>query len=122
MIEISKVETFNWEGAIRGMRNPYKNTDKSDSEFDICSYPEYIKIIESFIEKQFYDKKEDDSFKWNFICRNIIKRSNKDYVEYAILGEKDLKLAQKLSNAGTPHNKFMRQIGICMDINAPLYW
>ena len=95
MIEIGKVETFNWEGAIRGMRNPYKNTDKSDSEFDICSYREYIRIIESFIEKQFYDKKEDDSFKRNFICRNIIKRSNKGLCRICYYWRKRLKTCTK---------------------------
>ena len=39
-----------------------------------------------------------------------------------IIGENDLKLAQKLILAGTEHAKFMRQIFISVDITAPLYW
>ena len=38
------------------------------------------------------------------------------------IGENDLKLAQKLIRAGSDHSKFMRQILVCMDITAPLYW
>lgn len=34
MIKIEKVEVFNWEGAIRGMRNPLNSWDKSDSIFE----------------------------------------------------------------------------------------
>jgi hypothetical protein len=31
VIKISKVQTFGWEAAVRGMRNPYDSWDKSDS-------------------------------------------------------------------------------------------
>ena len=33
MIEISNVEVFGWEAAIRGMRNPKNSWDKSDTEY-----------------------------------------------------------------------------------------
>ena len=39
-----------------------------------------------------------------------------------ILGENDLSLARKLAVAGSDHRKFLRQIIVSMDINAPLYW
>lgn len=39
-----------------------------------------------------------------------------------VIGEEDLKLAKRLIKSGTDHSKFMRQILICMDIIAPLYW
>ena len=39
-----------------------------------------------------------------------------------IIGDNDLRLAQKLIKAGTEHAKFMRQIFISVDITAPLYW
>jgi len=39
-----------------------------------------------------------------------------------VFGENDLDLARKLCKAGTDHRKFMRQILVCVDINAPLYW
>lgn len=38
------------------------------------------------------------------------------------LGEADLNLAKKLINSGSEHRKFLRQIFICVDITAPLYW
>lgn len=39
-----------------------------------------------------------------------------------IIGEKDLKLAQRMISAGTDESKFIRQIFVSMDITAPLYW
>ena len=39
-----------------------------------------------------------------------------------VAGEKDLTLARNLIAAGTDESKFMRQIGVSMDITAPLYW
>ena len=39
-----------------------------------------------------------------------------------IIGENDLRLAQKLICAGAEHAKFMRQIFVSVDITAPIYW
>lgn len=38
------------------------------------------------------------------------------------LGENDLSLMRKLSNAGTDHRKFMRMMPVYVRITAPLYW
>ena len=38
-----------------------------------------------------------------------------------VIGENDLELMKKLSNAGTDHGKFMRMINVTCDITAPLY-
>ena len=38
------------------------------------------------------------------------------------LGEADRKLAQRMIRAGTDESKFLRQIFVSMDINAPIYW
>jgi hypothetical protein len=38
------------------------------------------------------------------------------------IGKNDLALAQSLIRAGSEHRKFMRQIFVCVDITAPLYW
>ena len=38
------------------------------------------------------------------------------------IGENDMNLAQRLISAGPEHMKFMRQIFVCVDITAPLYW
>lgn len=42
------------------------------------------------------------------------------YIPY--IGPKDLNLAKKLVRAGTEHRKFLRQIMVTMDINAPVFW
>ena len=39
-----------------------------------------------------------------------------------VLGPNDLELATKLAKAGSPHNKFMRQIFVTMDVTASLAW
>ncbi len=39
-----------------------------------------------------------------------------------VLGENDLHLAMKLANAGSDERKFMRQIFVSMDIEAPFLW
>ena len=79
MIKIENIETFNFKGAFRGLRNPMNSWNKSDSYIDVLT--------------------------------------NK-----YIVGENDLKLAQRMIGAGTDESKFMRQIFISMDITAPLYW
>lgn len=84
MIKISNTKTFNFEGAIRGMRNPMNSWDNSDSEY---------------------------------IYENI-----RDSTGFFKIGEKDLVLAKKLINAGSDHRKFIRQMFISVDIEAPLYW
>lgn len=38
------------------------------------------------------------------------------------IGPNDLNLAQRMIKAGDSDSKFMRQILVCMDIDAPLYW
>ena len=86
MIEITNVKTFNFEGSIRGMRNPMNSWDKSDSGY-----------------------------------QQIIIDGHFDGVEF-IIGPNDLSLMKKLIKSGSDHRKFMRQIFVSMDINAPLYW
>jgi len=39
-----------------------------------------------------------------------------------LIGENDMRLAQRLIVAGGEHRKFMRQIQVWVDITAPLYW
>lgn len=39
MIKFEHTEVFNFEGAIRGMRNPLNSWDKSDTNFNLYGYP-----------------------------------------------------------------------------------
>lgn len=59
-------------------------------------------------------------------ARNPMNSWNKSDSYYEngnyILGENDLTLAAKLCKAGRDHRKFLRQIFVSVDINAPIYW
>lgn len=46
MIQISNTETYGWEAAIRGMRNPMNSWDKSDSYFG----PEYLEDEDTYVK------------------------------------------------------------------------
>ena len=54
--------------------------------------------------------------------RNPLESWNKGDTVNDIIGENDLKLAQKLILAGSEHRKFMRQIIVSVDITAPMFW
>ena len=41
-------------------------------------------------------------------------------IDNDVLGPNDIELAVKLANAGSPHNKFLRQIFVTMDVTASL--
>lgn len=96
MIKIENVDVVGWQHAIRGMRNPKNSWDKSDSfncnDFGCLSCPIF----------------EDGT-----VC---------DYQNKFYVGDNDLSLMQKLSNAGSDHGKFLRMIVVYADIVAPLYW
>ena len=93
MIKFENTEVFNFEGAIRGMRNPLNSWDKSDS-FNCQSYS------------------EDCDF-----CERNYSKCAKYYI-----GPNDLDLMKRLVKSGSDHRKFMRQILVSVDITAPLYW
>lgn len=98
MITIENVSVNNLEAAIRGMRNPLNSWDKSDSY--VCS--------------SWYDEECSKDCVYNHTCDETTK--------HVIVGEKDLGLMKKLTNAGTDHRKFLRMITVSCDILAPLYW
>ena len=101
-MKFENTETFNFEGALRGMRNPKKSWGKSDSGYyGYC--PEDDKWVK---EPCSYDA-----------CLGACAK-NKRFK----FGENDLKLAQKLIQAGSEHRKFMRQIFVSVDITAPAYF
>lgn len=94
MLKIKNVETYGWEAAIRGMRNPKNSWDKSDSlhccdEDSNCGDCGYIHCPQG---------------------------------NPLVVGKNDMKLMTTLANAGTDHGKFLRMITVTLDITAPLYW
>lgn len=48
-------------------------------------------------------------------------KSDSDFINLEI-GPVDLDLAQRMIKAGASDRKFLRQIMVCVDITAPLYW
>lgn len=101
MIKIENVETYGWEAAIRGLRNPYNSWEKSDS---FCN-PEWGNC-ESCADRE--------------RCAYIFEQDGKPF--RAKVGPNDLDLMTRLANAGTDHGKFLRMITVTADITAPLYW
>lgn len=87
MIKFENTKVMNFEGALRGMRNPLESWAKSDSQY--LSPEPYYSYFESPLDH---------------------------------IGDNDKNLAMKLALAGSDHGKFLRQIFVCVDITAPLYW
>ena len=54
--------------------------------------------------------------------RNPLESWDKGDTVNSVIGENDLRLAQKLILAGSEHRKFMRQIIVSVDITAPMFW
>ena len=95
MIKVENIDVFNFEGALRGMRNPLQSHDKSDSY--ICD-DKHCSTCNQDPEER--DCSQPDGF---------------------IVGANDLSLMQRLYKAGTEHRKFLRQIFVSMDITAPFF-
>lgn len=97
MITLERTTVMNLDNAIRGARNPMNSWDRMDSEW--LTWEEGAKDV------------YDVSLK----CPN-------DAAKYFCLGENDLGLAERLRKAGSDHRKYLRQIFVSVDINAPWYW
>lgn len=96
MIKVEHIETFNWEGAIRGLRNPLNSWDKSDS------YMCYAKHCNG--------------------CKHRTENCWKT-PDGIVIGENDLSLMQRLYKAGNEHRKYLRQIFVSMDITSHhIFW
>lgn len=99
MIKFECTKVMNFEGALRGMRNPLNSWDKSDS-FIGCGEV----------------GKNGGTYEYPY-CGELC-----DNECHFVIGENDLDLAQRLIKAGSDHRKFLRQIFVSVDITAPLYW
>lgn len=96
MIKVEKVKVFNFEGAIRGMRNPLNSWNKSDS---VADFPDC------------------------FSCpHENTPKCQLSQPECFVIGSRDLDLMQRLYRGGTEHRKYLRQIFVTMDVVSSLYW
>ena len=116
MIKVENLQVYNIDGAIRGMRNPKASHDRSDTKIctdrlicneDKCKRcPYYL-----YMNRR---NKDISTCTYNIATRVIDPP--------IVVGEADMNLAATLCKAGTEHRKFLRQILVCFDITAPLYW
>ena len=142
-MEFKNIKVGNFEGAFRGMRNPLDSWAKADSKFGIGNidaledaeqdvvdgwiaheseltgkkYVDYSEDYENIYQK-YADWIEEEGI---LTCKPSIV-IDYDCFEYAFIGPKDMRLAQRLIKSGPEHCKFLRQIQVCVDITAPLYW
>lgn len=98
MIRVENIETWGFEHAVRGMRNPMNSWGKSDS-FEGC--------------ETFGPCKDCDETMWRG-CHGAESKF--------IVGPNDLDLMRRLFIGGPEHRKYLRQIFVSMDIIAPDYW
>jgi hypothetical protein len=98
MLKYENVETFGWEGAIRGARNPMNSWNKSDSSWATVPDEEGTKrAAENGCDVMLF--------------KHVYK-----------LGPNDYDLCKRLITAGSDHRKFMRMIHVQFDVDAPLSW
>ena len=113
--------TGNWDNAFHGLRHPMESYAKSDSEFGIADCSEWLDESASEILSGIEDDEEYD-MALDKLYDNGILQWGKNSCEYAFLGPNDIDLAQRMIKAGTPNDKFLRQIFVSVDITAPLFW
>lgn len=138
--------TYNFEGAFHGLRNPMNSWDRSDSCFgitDIYNTDHLTDVCDAWIELENEGRRERGAEEYshdmenyneyyrvldkyeNWLIENGVLSHNDNYdglYNVAFLGPNDLHLAQRLILAGNEHAKFMRQIFVSVDITAPLLW
>jgi len=107
-MKFENTEVFNFVGALRGMRLPLQSGAKADSHY--CTPNECIMCPRSS------GKDTNNPFHWEPCCGEDIS-----WTPYRI-GNNDMDLAQRLVKASNPHDKFLRQVLVSMDITASLAW
>ena len=102
MIKIEKENTYGWEEAIRGMRNPLNSWERSDSLFKLTC----------------------DNTECGDCPEHNSGSCNPDRLDkYGTnVGHNDHELMMKLAKGGPAHAKYRRMITVYADITAPLYW
>lgn len=123
-MKFENTSVSNFEGAIRGMRNPMNSWNKSDSFFGIVrrENDEMLKlVIKNWIEN--FPNLNEEKIDLNLVTNGYLKESDDSSAsEVALIGPNDMSLAQRLIKAGPEHRKFLRQIFVSVDITAPIYW
>lgn len=127
-MKFKKAEVFNFNGAFRGMRNPKNSWNKSDSLFySLPADMEDVAFDDWIFEQAEKNGINTDDYLKYEEYRDYQYNKSWFYTDYETkqliaIGKDDMKLARALIEGGTEHRKFLRQISVCVDITAPLYW
>lgn len=135
-MKFENTEVFNFEGAFRGMRNPYDSWDKADSSFGTFSYEpndDGWEIAEAYYGNSDWRNSDDpeeikeaeneiDEIQNWLIEQGITWNKDHEHGAWVYIGPRDMDLAQRLISGGPVHSKFLRQIMVSVDITAPFYW
>lgn len=133
-MKFENIRVYNFEHALRGMRNPKNSWHLSDSKFGMTQDENILdyarEVAQSWTETwvaQAENVDERDRAAVNadhvsWLMDNGILKYEDGIDEYAFIGPKDMKLAKALIAGGSEHRKFLRQIMVTVDITAPLYW
>ena len=133
-MKFENIRVYNFEHALRGMRNPKNSWHLSDSKFGMTQDENILdyarEVAQSWTESwvaqaENVDERDraavnEDHINW--LMDNGILKYEDGIDEYAFIGPKDMKLAKALIAGGSEHRKFLRQIIVTVDITAPLYW
>lgn len=121
-MKFENIRVYNFENALRGMRNPKESWALSDSKFGFTSYENAIEIAEEMASFWTINSPESKEDMYRLLLKDGIIHQDNGVAEYAFLGPNDMNLALRLIKAGSEHRKFLRQLFVSVDITAPLYW
>lgn len=97
-MKFDRVYTGNWENAFYGLRHPMESYSKGDTGW------------------------YDDTPTNEHLCGNQAIKIDSQKARFLGIGPNDMDLAQRMIKAGSPNDKFLRQIFVSIDITGPLYW
>lgn len=141
-MKFENTRVFNFEGALRGMRNPLNSWAKSDSKFFTCcnfdpdsEIDQANTVIDAWAEKymessivfseeekeQKFEELREEAEEWLYE-EGTMPSYEEHHYEMALIGPNDMTLAKRLIEGGPEHRKFLRQIMVSVDITAPLFW
>ena len=123
-MKFDRTWTGNWENAFIGLRHPLESYARSDSDFGIGDCDTWLESCRNEVTYSYCPEgHENENFEKidEWLSQNGELRFGKYAGEYAYLGKNDLDLAQRMIKAGTPNDKFLRQIFVSVDVTAPLY-
>lgn len=115
-MKFKTISVNNIWGALHGMRNPKDSWALSDTlTYTVDQNVETVaKLWSTKTDKNPNPMIYGDAINWLFAQ---IRDGNRE-----LIGPNDMRLAQTLIDGGSEHRKYLRQIQVCVDITAPMYW